>query len=74
MNFITATHDIHNSGSGKVMQKIGMKYQYSYQELWQPKKIVVTFRMYQLNFDNKQDRIYMEYWNKYPEHFIEELD
>ncbi|WP_271002099.1 GNAT family N-acetyltransferase [Listeria seeligeri] len=71
MNFITATHDIHNIGSGKVMEKIGLKYQYSYQELWQPKNIVVTFRMYQLNFDNKQDSIYMEYWNKYSEHFIE---
>lgn len=74
IKFITATHDIHNVGSGKVMEKIGLEYKYTYQELWQPKNIVVTFRMYQLNFDNKQDRVYMEYWNKYPEHFIEELD
>ncbi|MDT2012429.1 GNAT family N-acetyltransferase [Carnobacterium divergens] len=74
IKFITATHDIYNVGSGKVMQKIGLDYKYTYRELWQPKNKVVTFRMYQLNFDNKQDSVYMEYWNKYPEHFIEDLD
>lgn len=26
-----------------------MSYQYSYEELWQPKNFPVTFRMYQLN-------------------------
>lgn len=71
--FITATHDIDNIGSGKVMQKNGMSYNYSYKEQWQPKDIKVTFRMYQLNFDENQDRVYMEYWDKYPEHFIEDL-
>lgn len=70
-NFITATHDVKNVGSGKVLGKIGMSYQYSYKELWQPKNIWVTFRMYQLNFDGS-DFVYREYWDKYPEHFIEE--
>ena len=71
--FITATHDINNPQSGAVMKKLGMKYQYSYEEQWQPKNIRVTFRMYQLNFDGDEDKVYKEYWNKYPVHFIEEL-
>lgn len=69
--FITATHDRKNPGSGAVMRKIGMTYQYSYEELWQPKNILVTFRMYQLNFDGQQDREYRHYWNQYPVHFVE---
>ena len=44
--YITATHDVNNPRSGKVMQAIGMKYQYSYEEYWQPKLYLVTFRMY----------------------------
>lgn len=69
--YITATHDVKNPRSGAVMKKIGMTYQYSYEEQWQPKDILVTFRMYQLNFDEQKDRVYKEYWNKYPVHFIE---
>lgn len=46
MPFITATHDIKNPRSGEVMKKLGMIYQYSYEEQWQPKNIPVTFRMY----------------------------
>lgn len=69
--YITATHDVKNPRSGSVMKKIGMTYQYSYEEQWQPKDMLVTFRMYQLNFDEEKDRIYKEYWNKYPVHFIE---
>lgn len=68
--YVTATHDVKNPRSGNVMQSIGMKYQYSYEELWQPKNIPVTFRMYQLNLDGRSDRVYKKYWNKYP-HFIE---
>lgn len=70
--YVTATHDIHNLASGKVMEKVGMAYQYSYKEQWQPKDILVTFRMYQLNFDGVE-RVYRGYWEKYPEHFVEEL-
>ena len=51
------------------MQAIGMKYRYSYKELWQPKNFMVTFRMYQLNLDGCEDRIYRKYWDRYP-HFI----
>lgn len=67
--FITATHDIHNSYSGEVMKKIGMSYRYSYKEQWQPKNILVTFRMYQLNLDGIE-RTYTEYQKKHP-YFIE---
>lgn len=68
--YITATHDVNNPHSGQVMQAIGMKYRYSYKELWQPKNFMVTFRMYQLNLDGCEDRIYRKYWDRYP-HFIE---
>lgn len=71
--YITATHDIKNPRSGLVMEKIGMNYRYSYVEQWQPKNIKVTFRMYQLNFEDKDTGVFMEYWNKYPEHFVENI-
>lgn len=37
--YIHATCDQRNIGSGKVMQKCGMTYMYSYEEQWQPKDI-----------------------------------
>lgn len=70
--FITATHDVENPASGKVMQKLGMSYQYSYQELCQPKNTLVIFRLYQLNFSDSS-QTYQGYWEKYPTHFIEDL-
>ena len=69
--YITATHDIKNVHSGEVMKHLGMRYQYSYEELWKPKNILVTFRMYQLNFDPQDTMVYRTYWNKYALHFIE---
>lgn len=72
--YITATHDVNNPSSGQVMKRLGMVYKYSYEELWQPKSFLVTFRMYQLNFDGKNtadDYTYMEYWNRYENHFVE---
>ncbi|WP_367924453.1 GNAT family N-acetyltransferase [uncultured Ruthenibacterium sp.] len=71
IDYITATHDKNNPRSGGVMRQIGMKYCYSYKELWQPKNILVTFRMYQLNLDGQTNRIYKKYWNLYADHFIE---
>lgn len=56
--YITATHDRNNPRSGGVMRNVGMKYQYSYEEQWQPKNFLVTFRMYQLNLDGNTDRVY----------------
>lgn len=70
--FITATHDIKNPRSGAVMKRIGMSYQYSYREFWQPKGFWVTFRMYQLNLDGQENRVYRGYWDRYPDHFVEE--
>ena len=43
--YITATHDRNNPRSGGVMQNLGMKYQYTYEELWQPKNMPVVFRI-----------------------------
>ena len=54
------------------MQQIGMKYCYSYEEQWQPKNFPVIFRMYQLNLDGREDRVYLKYWNTYDIHFVEE--
>lgn len=53
------------------MQRLGMKYQYSYEERVQPKDILVTFRMYQLNLDGNESRVYKRYWNNSTIHFIE---
>lgn len=69
--YITATHDIHNPRSGGVMRQVGMKYQYSYEEQWQPKDFLVTFRMYQLNFDEKDSRVFKKYWDNSTVHFVE---
>ncbi|WP_288480299.1 GNAT family N-acetyltransferase [uncultured Clostridium sp.] len=69
--YVTATHDVKNPRSGAVMKKLGMSYKYSYEEQWQPKDILVIFRMYQLNFDGQVDRVYKEYWDNYEVHFIE---
>ncbi|MHC5228696.1 GNAT family N-acetyltransferase [Enterococcus sp. LJL99] len=71
--YLTATHDIYNQASGLVMTKLGFNYQYSYKEQWQPKNKLVTFRLYQMNLDKNKNRIYMDYWNTYPDHFIESL-
>lgn len=69
--YITATHDVNNPRSGGVMRRLGMKYQYSYEEQWQPKNILVTFRMYQLNLDGDEGRIYKGYWNNSAVRFVE---
>ena len=71
--YITATHDKNNPRSSGVMKQLGMKYQYSYEEQWQPKNIPVIFRMYQLNLDGDQTRVYRKYWDHSVVHFIEEI-
>ena len=70
--YLTATHDVNNPRSGSVMRRLGMKYCYSYQEQWQPKDCLVTFRLYQLNFDGG-DAVYWNYWKHSNVHFIEEM-
>ena len=69
--YLTATHDVKNPASGAVMKKLGMTYRYSYRELWQPKDVSVIFRMYQIDFV-KGDLTYMGYWDRYPEHWVEQ--
>jgi Acetyltransferases, including N-acetylases of ribosomal proteins len=71
--YITATHNKNNLRSGNVMKACGMKYCYTYEEQWQPKDFPVFFRMYQLNFDGKNDFVYKKYWNMSENHFVEEL-
>lgn len=69
--YITATHDRNNLRSGGVMRNVGMKYQYSYEEQWQPKNFLVTFRIYQLNLDGNESRVYKKYWDNSAVRFIE---
>lgn len=71
--YLTATHDQNNPRSGGVMQNIGMRYCYSYQEQWQPKDILVTFRLYQLNLDGREERVCRQYWESSAVHFVEKL-
>lgn len=71
LRYLTATHDIHNFRSGNVLKKANFVYKYSYKEMWEPKNLLVTFRMYQLNLNIDDDYIYGKYWNKYDDHFIE---
>lgn len=70
LDYVTATHDRENIASGQVMKKLGMNYQYSCVENWQPKGKMVTFRMYQLNFKASVET-YKKYWDESEEHFIE---
>ena len=69
--YLTATHDVRNPRSGRVMQQLGMRYQYSYEELWQPKNQLVLFRMYQLNLDGAEGRVFRRYWEQSAVHFVE---
>lgn len=69
--YITATHDRNNPRSGGVMRNVGMKYCYTYEEQWQPKNILVAFRMYQMNLDGNDKQVYKKYWNDSSVHYIE---
>ena len=72
--YLTATHDVKNPASGAVMEKLGMSYQYSYEELWQPKNFLVTFRLYQMNLDGQTERMFRKYWEQSEVHFVEERE
>lgn len=62
--YMTATHDMKNPRSGGVMKQLGMHYQYSYEEQWQPKNRPVTFRLYLLNIDGQNERVCLKYWDQ----------
>ena len=40
--------------------------------MWEPKHFEVTFQLYILNLDGKENRKFDLCWNKYPNHFIED--
>lgn len=69
--FITATHDVLNPKSGAVMQRLGMAYQYTYLEQWQPKDIPVNFRLYLRNLDGNKQREFPKYWDESAQHWVE---
>lgn len=68
--YLTATHDVNNPASGRVMEKLGMTYRYSYVEQWQPKNLRVTFRLYQLDLNGQEQPAYPGYWNTHSEHWV----
>lgn len=68
--FQSQKDDINNPRSGGVMRQVGMKYQYSYEEQWQPKDFLVTFRMYQLNF-KEDSSVFRKYWDNSAVRFVE---
>lgn len=70
--FLTATHDIRNPRSGEVMKRLGMVYQYTYEEQWQPKDIPVTFRLYLLSLDGREHHCDI-YWQKSQVHCVEQI-
>ena len=37
-----------------------------------PKDISVVYRMYQINLDGQDGRVDRTYWERFPEHFVEE--
>ena len=65
-------NDVRNTHSGDLMRRLGMNYQYTYEEQWQPKDVPVTFRMYQLNFDNESIRRFDRYWILSEVHYVED--
>ena len=73
MGYVTATHDVNNPASGRVMQALGMTYRYTYREQWQPKNVSVLFRLYQLDLNGSHET-YQGYAEKYPEHFVEDIE
>ena len=70
--FVTATHDVNNPASGRVMQKLGMVYCYTYEEFWRPKNFPVCFRMYQLSLTGHVP-VWRGYWEKAERRFVESL-
>ena len=51
------------------MERIGMTYRYSYEELWQPKNRLVIFRMYQMDLNGTWPT-YRAYWDRWPRHWV----
>ena len=67
--YLTATHVEENPASGRVMERCGMTYRYSYRECWQPKNFDVVFRLYQIELQPGQ-KTYQAYWERFPEHWV----
>lgn len=54
------------------MKKLGMVYQYSYEEQWHPKDIPVLFRLYQMDLDGNSGRPHLRYWERSRVHMVEQ--
>lgn len=52
------------------MRALGMRYCYSYEEMWQSKNFPVIFRLYQFDLDAPHAD-YPDYRARYENHFVE---
>lgn len=74
LGFLTATHDVDNPRSGRVMAACGMTARYAYRERWLPKKPLVCFCMHQIDLAAGAPE-YRGYWERWPEHWrVDGLD
>ena len=73
-SFVFASHDVTNEASGQVLQRLGMTYQYSWEEQWQPKNIKVLFRLYLISLDQYAQRTFPLYWTRASVRMVEDLD
>ena len=55
------------------MKNPGLTYRYSYAEQWQPKDVLVLFRLYQINLDGREDRVHRAYWEQSSVRFAESV-
>ena len=55
------------------VKRDGLPYITATHDVNNPRNISVIFRMYQLNFDGNDGRVYTKYWDMYENHFIETI-
>ena len=54
-----------------VMQRLGMRYEYTYEELWQPKISVYFSVCISSILTDRKNRVYRGYWNASAVRFVE---
>ena len=70
--YATTTHDVNNPASGAVAKKIGMTHYLLYRERPAAQDIRVIFRLWQVNLDGRDERIFRKYWDNASVRFVEQ--
>ncbi len=68
-SYLTAIFELDNPASGRVMERVGMKYKYSFVN----KGEETVLRLYQINFLEEDDSTYMGFWDNAESAYIEEV-